>query len=110
MVERRRTIAGPREIPLDDRLKHLMKQLGDAINESLSESEQIGDAIAKIKEHGYDVFLVLEATIGFSKRDEDEPAGEPVTATARRTSESDAQFKINAQDMKFLKSLRISVE
>ena len=98
---------------MEDRLKQLMKQLGDAINESLSESEHIGDAIAKIKEHGYDVFLVLEATIGFSKRDahdEDEPAGEPVTATARRGAESHAQFKINASDMKFLKSLRISLE
>ncbi|MBI2679339.1 MAG: hypothetical protein HYX28_11210 [Candidatus Koribacter versatilis] len=89
-----------------------MKQLGDAINESLSESEPIGDAIAKIKAHGYDVFLVLEATIGFSKRDaenEDEPAAEPVTAP-RRGNESDTQFKINAQDLKFLKSLRIRVE
>ena len=96
---------------MDDRLKQLMKQLGDAINESLGESEHIGDAIAKIKEHGYDVFLVLEATIGFSKRDaEDDAAAEPVTAPARRGAESDAQFKINAQDMKFLKSLRISVE
>jgi uncharacterized protein (UPF0335 family) len=100
------------EKTLDDRLKQLMKRLGEAINESLSESEHIGDAIAKIKAHGYDVFLVLEATIGFSKReaDEDEPAGEPVTATMRRGSEPDAQFKINASDMKFLKSLRISVE
>jgi len=96
---------------LDDRLKQLMKRLGEAINESLAESEQLGDAIAKIKAHGYDVFLVLEATIGFSKRDvEDEGAGEPVTAPARRGAEPDAQFKINASDMKFLKSLRISVE
>ena len=94
---------------MDDRLKKLMKELGDAINESLSESEQIGDVIAKIKAHGYDVFLVLEATIGFSKRDESEEATEAVAAT-RGPAESDAQFKINSQDLKFLKSLRISVE
>lgn len=103
----------PVESNLDDRLKQLMKELGDAINESLSESEPIGEVIGKIKQHGYDVFLVLEATIGFSKRDEasdDDTAAEPVTAPARRSSESDAQFKINAQDMKFLKSLRISIE
>jgi hypothetical protein len=91
-----------------------MKELGDAINESLSESEQIGDVIAKIKAHGYDVFLVLEATIGFSKRDgegdNEEAAGEPVAASARRNQEADAQLKINASDLKFLKSLRISVE
>ena len=99
---------------MDDRLKHLMKELGDAINQSLSDSEQLGDVIGKIKSHGYDVFLVLEATIGFSKRDEEDvdATRQPVAATsARRTGESgDAQFKINASDLKFLKSLRISVE
>lgn len=100
---------------MDDRLKHLMKELGDAINESLSESEQIGEVIARIKQHGYDVFLVLEATIGFSKRDDsgdeaDEGAAEPVATPAARAGGSDAQFKINAQDLKFLKSLRISIE
>jgi len=103
----------PVEKHLDNRLKQLMKELGEAINESLSESEQIGEVIAKIKQHGYDVFLVLEATIGFSKHDEEgeeEAAPEAVVTTARRGPESDAQFKINAQDMKFLKSLRISVE
>jgi hypothetical protein len=98
------------EKQLDDRLKHLMKELGDAINESLAESEPIGDVIAKIKAHGYDIFLVLEATIGFSKRDEEETSAEPVTASARRSPDNDAQFTINAQDLKFLKSLRISVE
>lgn len=99
---------------MDDRLKRLMKELGDAINESLSESERIGEVIARIKEHGYDVFLVLEATIGFSKREEaaedaPEPAVETVSTGARRVAEP-AQFKINAQDLKFLKSLRISLE
>jgi len=78
---------------LDDRLKHLMKELGDAINESLSESEPIGEVIAKIKQHGYDVFLVLEATIGFSKRDEEEATPEPVVTNARK---SIANFKVRA--------------
>lgn len=60
---------------VNPRLKQLMKELGEAINESLSESEQIAEVIAKIKAGGYDVFLVLEATIGFNKRDE-QPAAE----------------------------------
>jgi hypothetical protein len=92
---------------LDNKLKALMKELGEAINESLSESEAIGEAIAKIKQHGYDVFLVLEATIGFSKIEEE--AGEAVPAR-RALPDQDAQFTINAQDLKFLKSLRIAVE
>ena len=91
---------------MNDRLKQLMKDLGDAINESLSESEQIAEVIARIKAQGYDVFLVLEATIGFNKLVEDEPSvAHPVVAGPN----SEAEFKINAQDLKFLKSLRISV-
>ena len=56
---------------LDDRLKELMQELGNAINESLSESDRIAGAIGEIKRAGYDVFLVLEATIGFNKREDD---------------------------------------
>lgn len=81
-----------------------MKELGEAINESLSESDQISEVIAKIKSGGYDVFLVLEATIGFNKLDE--PEAKMTAAGARKEPE----FKVNTQDMKFLKSLRISLD
>jgi hypothetical protein len=61
---------GEKGIPLEDRLKELMQELGNAINESLSDSDRIAAAIGEIKRAGYDVFLVLEATIGFNKREE----------------------------------------
>ena len=57
---------------MEEPLKHLMQELGNAINDSLSESDRIAEAIGQIKQAGYDVFLVLEATIGFNKRDENE--------------------------------------
>jgi len=88
-----------------------MKELGEAINESLADSEQIAEVIGKIKAGGYDVFLVLEATIGFNKVDE-QPAGKP-TLVGKNTSSAraiDPEFKVNAQDVKFLKSLRISLD
>ena len=47
-----------------------MKELGEAINSSLSDSDEIAEVISRIKAGGYDVFLVLEATIGFNQRDE----------------------------------------
>jgi hypothetical protein len=83
-----------------------MKELGEAINESLSESDQIADVISKIKAGGYDVFLVLEATIGFNKREET-ASGKPSLVKANK---SEPDFKLNAQDVKFLKSLRITLE
>lgn len=82
-----------------------MKELGDAINESLADSDQIAEVISKIKADGYDVFLVLEATIGFNRREED---AEQVAVSPDGTH--DPELKVNPQDVKFLKSLRISLE
>ncbi len=93
-----------------------MQELGNAINESLSDSDRIAAAIGEIKRAGYDVFLVLEATIGFNKREEgaeDETDGETVDAepSAPRTRfESTGKIKLTSQDQKFLKALKISID
>ena len=91
---------------LDDNLKHLIKELGAAINDALSESTGINDAIQNVKDAGYDVFLVLEATIGFNKK----PSGESIDETSGVTENENAQLKVTGQDLKFLRSLKISVE
>ena len=94
---------------MDDRLKELMQELGNAINESLSESDRIASAIGDIKRSGYDVFLVLEATIGFNKRDSDSDSDDEAPEE-RTTFESAGTVKWTSQDAKFLKALRISME
>ncbi|HSM86170.1 MAG TPA: hypothetical protein VLT16_08465 [Candidatus Limnocylindrales bacterium] len=94
---------------MNTRLKRLMKELGDAINGSLSESDQIAQVIAKIKEEGYDIFLVLEATIGFNHRDDETPRSSPELVGTRRKN-LDPEFAITAHDVRFLKSLRIRVD
>jgi len=98
---------------VDEPLKNLMQELGNAINDSLSESDRIAEAIGEIKRAGYDVFLVLEATIGFNKRDEndensdDESANEP---EPKRGFESTGKIKLTSQDQRFLKALKIAVD
>ena len=84
-----------------------MKDLGDAINVSLSESEQIAQVITRIKDEGFDVFLVLEATVGFNKHDEEAAAPQLVSS---RKKNAEPEFSINAHDVRFLKSLRISTD
>jgi hypothetical protein len=92
-----------------------MQELGNAINESLSDSDRIAAAIGEIKRAGYDVFLVLEATIGFNKREENEEAEdssetleiETPPETGRRKV---GKIKLTSQDQKFLRALKISVE
>ena len=100
---------------LDDQLKELMQELGNAINESLSDSERIAAAIGEIKRAGYDVFLVLEATIGFNKREDDaedeelSDIEEAAPAPKPRLSAA-GKIKWTSQDHKFLRALKISVE
>lgn len=91
---------------MDDNLKQLMKELGAAINDTLSNSEKISEAIARIRSSGYDVFLVLEATIGFNKRPEESRADSGFD----RTYDAEAKLDITSQDVKFLKSLKISID
>ncbi|MBY0508341.1 MAG: hypothetical protein K2X03_30795 [Bryobacteraceae bacterium] len=87
-----------------------MQELGNAINESLSESDRIASAIGDIKRSGYDVFLVLEATIGFNKRDSDDESDDETPEERPATFESAGTVKWTSQDAKFLKALRISME
>lgn len=97
---------------MDEKLKELVQELGNAINESLSDSDRIAGAIGEIKRAGYDVFLVLEATIGFNKRDEDEEtSGETISEpTAEPIREPNGKIRLTTQDQKFLRALKISVE
>lgn len=90
---------------MDNRLKGLMKELGEAINNSLSDSDEIAEVISRIKAGGYDVFLVLEATIGLNQRDE-----QVVEKRSIRTPRSTGDLEMTSQDVKFLKSLRITVD
>jgi hypothetical protein len=101
---------------LEEKLKELMQELGNAINESLSDSDRIAAAIGEIKRAGYDVFLVLEATIGFNKRDEsgeesdEEMEAAESEAPPKRKFESTGKIKLTSQDQKFLKALKIAIE
>ena len=54
---------------LDDHLKNLLRELGHAINDTVSDSDRITGAIAGVRAHGYDIVLKLDATIGLAKRD-----------------------------------------
>jgi len=92
---------------MDDSLKQLMHDLGNAINDSLSESDRIAEAIGEIRKNGFDVFLVLEATIGFNRR-EDGDESSTSDGEERTTLVSAGKVKFTAQDERFLKALKIT--
>jgi hypothetical protein len=120
---RRNASPGAEAVELDNRMKQLLRELGRAINESVSESDRIANTIARIKSNGYDVFLMLDAVVGLNKHSPtgaaeiithqdrtflkslkirlDEEAADPAAENGNRLA-------ITPQDIKFLKSLRIN--
>jgi hypothetical protein len=108
-------------VQLDDHLKQLLRELGHAINDTVSESDRVGEAIAGVRAAGFDMVLKLDATIGLARR---RPRGSKMTIQDRSFLESlrirvdreaveevDAgKVEITAHDLKFLKALKISLD
>lgn len=91
---------------MNQQVKDLIQKLGEAIHESVSESEQIAGVVRDIREQGFDVLLMLEATIGLN---EVEDAAENTENEGEAANEP-AQGPFTRGDLSFLKSLRITTE
>ncbi len=89
---------------MTSRLRELIEQLGEAIHESVMESEQIAGVVQDIRKQGFDVLLMHEATIGLNevtaKEDEEAEAG---------AGQDGTEPPFTQNDLHFLRSLRISV-
>jgi hypothetical protein len=115
-------------LQLDDHLKNLLRELGHAINDTVSDSDRITGAIAGVRAHGYDIVLKLDATIGLAKRDAAAAEAAKLTTQDKRFLESlriqvdqeslseendkkpSPRLSMTAQDVRFLKSLRIATD
>jgi len=93
---------GSPEVALNQKVKHLIQKLGEAIHESVSESEDIAGVVKNIREQGFDVLLMLEATIGLNEVEDE------VDDVAELPDEA-AEGRFTRNDLTFLKSLRISL-
>jgi len=94
-------------LELDEKFKRLIKELGNAINDSLSESDKVADVMARIRGAGYDLFLVLEVTIGFNKTGEANPPRRTRASSRRKELQ---QFQLTSEDAEFLRGLKISID
>jgi len=95
---------------MDDRLKKLLQELANALNESLEDSESIPEVIGKIKKEGYDIFLILEATIGFNKRRPGQPEKSTIEPRSRVNEKGVADLDLTGPDRAFFTALKISLE
>ena len=94
---------------LNQQVKDLIQKLGEAIHESVSESDQISGVVREIREQGFDVLLMLEATIGLNEVDDSEEAEPGSEGDANGANTIDGG-PFTRHDLTFLKSLRITTE
>lgn len=87
------------------RLRELIQQLGEAIHESVIESEQIAGVVQDMRQHGFEVMLMLEATIAIN-----DVAAKDTEAAEARVAAGAEDLPFTQNDLHFLSSLRISVE
>ena len=91
---------------LDDHLRQMLKALGQAINESISGSESVNESIQRIRDEGYDLYMVLDAKVGLdrlssSQGDDNEELGDETVETPQTS------FRINIGDVRFLQAMGI---
>jgi len=95
---------------LNDHLREMLKELGQAINESISGSGRVHKSIQRIRDEGYNLYMVLDAKVGVN-RGEGRGGSRSRSSGARgekeRPSEERAAFRINVKDLRILRSLGI---
>jgi hypothetical protein len=92
---------------LDDKIKQLLRELGAAINDSISNSEGVNEHIQRIRDEGYNLYVVLDATIGLNRLGEEEETPKPAPAGMLVKSDRQVQFRINVNDLALLRALGI---
>jgi hypothetical protein len=97
---------------LSDHLREMLKELGQAINESISGSGRVHDSIQRIRDEGYNLYMVLDAKVGVNRRETRSTRASRRSLPAEpepnvSAGETRAAFRINLKDLRFLRSLGI---
>ncbi|HSL82697.1 MAG TPA: hypothetical protein VLF66_07960 [Thermoanaerobaculia bacterium] len=99
-----------KEEVLDDKIRQMLRDLGKALSSAIAESSDVNQALRRIHEEGYSLFIFLD------RKDRDGSAGaeEPDEAEAGETSlartsrpRGEPVFLINGGDLSFLRSIGI---
>ena len=93
---------------MDDKIKQLLQKLGTAINESISSSEDVNEHMQRIRDEGYNLYVVLDATIGLNRLGDEEetPAPDPAAGMLVK-SDRQVQFRIDVNDLAMLRAMGI---
>ncbi|HEY7182431.1 MAG TPA: hypothetical protein VIC84_13475 [Blastocatellia bacterium] len=96
---------------MDENLERLIRELGEAINDAINESEEIHEAMDRIRATGAEVMLILEATIAFKEKPVTEGAAEGEEQPKYRDISIEQRLaEVSHEDRQFLRSLNIKFD
>ena len=95
----------------DERLTRLVRELEQSIEHAIASSTRVEKCLARVNEEGYELSLLLEATLAFAPKGERvrEAVGE---AHGTTPAEGDGRMapRLSSTDKQFLRSLKIAFE
>ena len=89
-----------RRLDLDAKLRQLLRDLHGALSKALTDSSDVGRSMERIREEGWSVYLVVDR-----KKEDEVPEAFELTPDRRRQAK--ALFRIDGNDLSFLKSIGI---
>jgi hypothetical protein len=98
----------PRLSDGEDKLRRLVQNLEKSIEQAIASSPQVEECLGRIRDEGFELSLVLQATLAFAPRGElDQDRVEEVAGVPNEVSTS---LEMSSLDKKFLRSLKIAVD
>jgi hypothetical protein len=93
---------------MDDVQNRFARELADAVAAAVAQSADVERCRERARAAGYHLHLTLDATVGFA------PLAGHEAEDAARTADAPAEelpvFEVNANDRRFLRSLRIAAD
>ncbi|BDU74617.1 hypothetical protein [Mesoterricola silvestris] len=90
---------------IPENLREIVDRLGSAMVQALAKDEETRALARAIQDKGFDIALVLEATVALHRREEEEDTAPGFTLPG--ASEDDGQW--SESDKAFLRTFRISM-
>ncbi len=84
---------------VDKQLERMMRDLGEALVNTIATSPKIGNAVRRISHQGYSLYLVLNRDEGVQ--------GAQIEITADQKPAKKPAFRLNKSDVSFLESVGI---
>lgn len=91
-----------------EKLRAMIRELGEAISLTLVQSDNVQIVLKRIKEQGYHVDLSLAVGVGLYREGHEDDSD--ISAAHKENVEKELKFEINQNDLEFLNSLHIKID